>query len=86
MRSDGRGLLGHALLGDAKMNLRAIGKLFARSSNDFFKQFLRLCELLLMEMLHGLFVELQLLFKAGINHLPDRFGMRRGLFIFLIFQ
>ena len=81
-----RRLLDHALFGDANMNLRAIGKFFAWPGNNLFKQFFRFREFLLMEMLHGLFVEFQLLLKAWINHLPDGLGVCRGLFIFLIFQ
>ena len=81
-----RGLLGHALLGNSKMDLRPIGKLFARADNRFLEQFLRLCEFLLMEMLHSLLVELQLLFEMWIDHLPDCFGVRCNFIISLIFQ
>ena len=79
-------MLGHALFGNAQMDLRTIGKLLAGPSNGLFKQFLGFCELLLMKMLYGLFVELQLLLELRIDHLPHRFGMRRELIIILIFQ
>jgi hypothetical protein len=39
-----------------------------------------------VKVLDGLLVQFQLLFKLGINHLSNRFRMRRDLIIFLAFQ
>ena len=80
------GLLGHALFRYTQMNLCAVGKFLAGARDCFFQKFFCLCVLLLLKILDSLFIELELLFEQGVNHLPHRFRVCRRRIKSLLFQ
>ena len=58
----------HALLGDAEMRARTIGKFFTGTGNDPFELLFGTLKFLLVEERHGFFIEFHLCLDERVHH------------------